>query len=30
MTVDILFRGQQGNLFIVGYVNGAIRIYTSD
>lgn len=30
MSVDILLRGAQTNLFVVGYSNGIIKLYTSE
>jgi len=30
MSADILFRGQQINLFVIGYSNGMIRLYSSE
>lgn len=30
MTVGTLFRGASGNLFVVGYSNGMVKLYTSD
>lgn len=30
MSVDVLLRGAQTNLFVVGYSNGSIRLYSTD
>lgn len=30
MSADILLRGQQMNLFVIGYSNGMVRLYSSE